>query len=436
MASGSDPAGAGDRVPMLAPGSDPTRLALTPSEGFLLSRVDGHTPWALLREIGGLPPEQVDECLERWHTDGVLVSSGCAAANDTRSAAAEAGSSEAGAATPGPKGKSPGPELAVDPSLDLDVETQKRILALEQKIDGPYHQILGVPRDASAKVIKRAYFALSKEYHPDRYFRRNIGAFAELLDRVFKKILEAYELLSDPTTRAEVERSMQQEAPPQEAAVSASHSGAEPTDQARKRELLERMRKRFKIPEAILNERKVKARQFAQAAANAARMEHWLEAAGSIRLAIAFDPWNDEYKAPFADIQAQALVQRAARLVEEAEASRGDEGAKGALRLYEEALHCRPYDPEINHKAAGTALSMGEQNLALEYAQRACELCPDDGRYRITLGEVLKEAGRLAEAIEQYEKAVELDPGHAEAKAGLEAVRRENRRRRKLGGKR
>ncbi len=434
MASGSDPAGAGDRVPMLAPGCDPTRLALTPSEGFLLSRVDGHTPWALLREIGGLPPEQVDECLERWHADGVLVSSGCAAANDTRSAAAEAGSSEAGAATPRPNGKSPGPELAVDPSLDLDVETQKRILALQQKIDGPYHQILGVPRDASVKVIKRAYITLSKEYHPDRYFRRNIGGFAELLDRVFKKILEAYELLSDPTTRAEVERFLQQEEPPQ--AASASGGGAEPADQARKRELLERIRKRFKIPQAILNERKLKARQFAHAAGKAAQMGNWLEAAGSIRLAIAFDPWNDEYKAPFADIQAQALVQRAARLVEEAEASRGDEGAKGPLRLYEEALHCRPYDPEINHKAASTALSMGEQNLALEYAQRACELCPDDGRYRITLGEVFKEAGRLAEATEQYEKAVELGTEDAKAKQGLEAVKRESRRRRKLGGKR
>ncbi|MEE8581779.1 MAG: hypothetical protein V3T33_09340, partial [Myxococcota bacterium] len=275
---------------------------------------------------------------------------------------------------------------------------------------------------------------LSKEYHPDRYFRRNIGGFAELLDRVFKKILEAYELLSDPTTRAEVERFLQQEEPPQ--AASASGGGAEPADQARKRELLERIRKRFKIPQAILNERKLKARQFAHAAGKAAQMENWLEAAGSIRLAIAFDPWNDEYKAPFADIQAQALVQRAARLVEEAEASRGDEGAKGPLRLYEEALHCRPYDPEINHKAASTALSMGEQNLALEYAQRACELCPDDGRYRITLGEVFKAAGRLAEATEQYEKAVELGTEDAKAKLGLEAVKRESRRRRKLGGKR
>ena len=42
----------------------------------------------------------------------------------------------------------------------------------------PYHEILGVPRDADRKVLRKAYFALSKELHPDRFFRRNIGRSA------------------------------------------------------------------------------------------------------------------------------------------------------------------------------------------------------------------------------------------------------------------
>jgi hypothetical protein len=55
-----------DRIPRLGPGIDPTRLTLHPAEGFLLSRIDGVTPWAALRSFGGLTPEEVDRCLERW----------------------------------------------------------------------------------------------------------------------------------------------------------------------------------------------------------------------------------------------------------------------------------------------------------------------------------------------------------------------------------
>ena len=89
--------------------------------------------------------------------------------------------------------------------LELDVEVQQQLLDFAQRLRRPYHEILGVPRDADARTIKKAYFALSKRLHPDRYFRRRIGAFAPLIDACFKKLLEAYELLSDPTTRAEVQ---------------------------------------------------------------------------------------------------------------------------------------------------------------------------------------------------------------------------------------
>ena len=36
----------------LAPNCDATQLKLTAAEGYLLSRIDGTTPWRLLREMG------------------------------------------------------------------------------------------------------------------------------------------------------------------------------------------------------------------------------------------------------------------------------------------------------------------------------------------------------------------------------------------------
>ncbi|HKJ24463.1 MAG TPA: hypothetical protein VKB65_06550, partial [Myxococcota bacterium] len=60
-------------VPQISTDCDLGSLTLTPSEGFLLSRVDGRTSWALLREVGGMPPEEVDATLRRFVDLGVVV---------------------------------------------------------------------------------------------------------------------------------------------------------------------------------------------------------------------------------------------------------------------------------------------------------------------------------------------------------------------------
>ncbi len=52
-----------DSVLSVAKACDTTQLDLSAAEGFLLSRIDGLTPWRFLRQIGGLPVEQVDACL-------------------------------------------------------------------------------------------------------------------------------------------------------------------------------------------------------------------------------------------------------------------------------------------------------------------------------------------------------------------------------------
>jgi molecular chaperone DnaJ len=57
-----------------------------------------------------------------------------------------------------------------------------------------YYQVLGVPRDASADDIKRAYRRLARQYHPD------VSGNHEDQER-FKEVSNAYEVLSDPRKR-------------------------------------------------------------------------------------------------------------------------------------------------------------------------------------------------------------------------------------------
>jgi molecular chaperone DnaJ len=62
-----------------------------------------------------------------------------------------------------------------------------------------YYEILGVSRNADKEEIKRAYRRLARKYHPD--VNKEDGA-----EERFKEINRAYEVLSEPETRARYDR--------------------------------------------------------------------------------------------------------------------------------------------------------------------------------------------------------------------------------------
>jgi molecular chaperone DnaJ len=59
-----------------------------------------------------------------------------------------------------------------------------------------YYEVLGISKNVTQDEIKKAYRTLAKTHHPDR------GGD----ETVFKEIVEAYEILSDETKRAEYDR--------------------------------------------------------------------------------------------------------------------------------------------------------------------------------------------------------------------------------------
>ena len=62
-----------------------------------------------------------------------------------------------------------------------------------------YYEVLGVSRDATAEQIKKAYRRAAMKYHPD------VNSEADAAEK-FKKISEAYEVLSDDNKRAVYDR--------------------------------------------------------------------------------------------------------------------------------------------------------------------------------------------------------------------------------------
>jgi curved DNA-binding protein CbpA len=391
-------------TPRLATGYDPTSLSLSPEEGFVLSRIDGSTPWSLLREISGLPPERVDRCLERWLGEGVLEMDGArpAARIEPERAAPEASRSEED----------------LDPGLELDLDVQRRVLEFESRLDESYHEILGVEPSAEPREIKRAYFRLSREFHPDRYFRREIGPFARRLERIFRKLLEAHEMLSDPMARAEMEKSLAQGAARE----------LQPARSAEPRVAPEEAQRRLKQISAqakVVMARRLKAKHYFETGMAAFRAARWLEAAASVRLAIAFDPANGAYRESFGEVQQRAHEERAKQLVREGEAALEVRDYARAFHAFEDAVHFRPHDAELYSRAARIAwLSGDDLRKAKDLARTACELEPDRAAYRRTLGQIYDAAGLEANARRELKRALELDPSDDEARSAWASLGR------------
>jgi curved DNA-binding protein CbpA len=203
---------------------DPRGLPLSPTDGFVLSRIDGAMSDGELAVSTGLPEELVLASLTKLEGLGLITFEGGAgkpppqtpsAPTDTAAARTTAepkapdpqvdGPPPPRPMTPFPKGipLTPEEEAAVAEDVDLDVELRKAILAKQRKLGADHYEMLGVPRNADRKVIKRAYFDLAARFHPDRYFRKRLGSFKVRMEAVFAQVTAANDVLGNRDKRAE-----------------------------------------------------------------------------------------------------------------------------------------------------------------------------------------------------------------------------------------
>ena len=310
------------RVPRLAPGWERCGLTLSPAEGFLLSRIDGSTPWALLREIGGLAPGEADRCLERWMKQGLSRSW----AQKARPRQLPGRRRSLAEATPAGSDL----EAQVDAGLEIPVEAQRADPRIRGRVSsGRTTSCSAWPPAPTPRPSSAPTSSSRRNTTPTATSGARSARYAEKLDRIFKKIVEAYELLSDPTTRAELERSISSRAPeppaPAPAPAAAASAAAKRRDRAgsakrpRRRRRPGRRSARAAAPASSASPTR-SSPSGADARASSTRprwwrlkKQRWVDAASSARLAIAFDPWNDEYKKRFARGQSHVTTRSASR---------------------------------------------------------------------------------------------------------------------------
>jgi len=93
---------------------------------------------------------------------------------------------------------------AMAEEVELTGAERREVLRLLRIIEtGTLFDVLGVDRDTPKRALKRAYFKVSKQFHPDRYYGKVTGSFGPWLSRIFETANAAFDTLSDDRKRAE-----------------------------------------------------------------------------------------------------------------------------------------------------------------------------------------------------------------------------------------
>jgi len=230
----------GDIDRVLALSGDPLlrfqKLTLSPTDGFVLSRIDGVASAREILQMIPLPEEETQKSLFGLLSTGVIeyaigqrrkrdaAAPAVAPREAQRAASAEplpALPPQAPPLAPAPE-PPPAPARAPDPvtpppqpppsataAAPLDQKAEERRLEITAAWEGlatrNHFEVLGLERAVGEAEVKEAYFGLAKRFHPDVHHGASLGDLRDKLEAVFIRLGEAYDTLRDPKRRGEYE---------------------------------------------------------------------------------------------------------------------------------------------------------------------------------------------------------------------------------------
>ena len=452
-------------------------LPIEPAEAYLLSILDGAMGVDELCSVLGSPPAQARKMLRRLSDLGavswqaphprlppppppVAISSPSWPAVPSTPPPAEP-------AAP-PSEPAPAAEPAVEASGARFTAERKRQIddayALADEAD--HYELLGVPRDATRKDIREAYFALAKLFHTDTLYGVELGDYRHKMDRVFHAITEAYDVLGKSKRRREYDEYLgalretagldeatppEPEPPPEPAAPPASASSQKPrrtrseTMRAiadhRLRDLRANRRNAAPPPAAPADKpdplrslsraltqvsrssgRLDRADRLIADARDAEKKGNFAGAAEALRIAVAWRPDDETLKADAERLRWQAVRSKAEAFEKRARYAQERMRWEEAAKCWAKVADARPNEAEPQEHAANAALRANELPLAARYAKRAVELRPDAASGHRLLGMSFAAANKPASAKRALEKALSLDPKDVEARQQLEQL--------------
>jgi len=330
---------------------------------------------------------------------------------------------------------------------------------------GDIYSVLGVSPAADVKYIRKVYYELSRSWHPDQFYRRDIGAYKQKLEDIFVGINRAYTILTDPRRRSdydnehggearadaspaprrpgsEEERSGYQasaEAMEHEVAFRADRGARKDKDKAKDlatQKVLtattRRRRRRGRIPgmekvhEQVMA-RLGKARRHFRTAEREAAEGNFVAAASNAYMAMTFDPEEPRYRAVWEEYDPKGRSQLAQQHIQLAESAMSYHNIKAAVYNYQKACAAGPPTAEPYFQLANLLVQSDEdrdEREIMKLLRRSVELSPRSTPMRLALADFYVEQGLLANARREFEEVLRIEPGNGDAKAGIKRVRR------------
>lgn len=296
------------------------------------------------------------------------------------------------------------------PEVDLTSAEQARIDELFGLVqNGTYYELLGVPVEADAKAVQQAYYELSRAWHPDRYFRRELGPYRERLETVFASLTRAYKTLTSeaertryhrdleeagvrlgrprrPTPRAEAAAPRPAPAPPpvapaarppaatpapppapavHEVALPRGRPAPDATTSAPPPSTSGSGRPQSSLPPRLagqpasqlranplvnavreqVRERLDRAKRYFQTGKEDLEAGRYVKAVGALKLALDLDPKNEVYQKLHEEAKAKARVQQAEHYMNQARVASENMQEPVAIEALKRALEYEPADP-------------------------------------------------------------------------------------------
>jgi phage terminase Nu1 subunit (DNA packaging protein) len=214
--------GGAQEVPVLNRQAQPDTSELGMTEWTVLARVDGRRTIADLIDSLPLTDDRILDSLRRLKKLG-MVNVGATSPEGEASARVRkprpAMKARKAEKTKGQKKKTsvkvPIPtdwpvgfsEFIFDPQLleeevTIDLEKRKQILYYHYHLKRvSYYKVFQLPVEATKRDVRRAYLKLSKEFHPDLFFRKEMGGFRRKVEEIFQWLSKGHDVLIDELSR-------------------------------------------------------------------------------------------------------------------------------------------------------------------------------------------------------------------------------------------
>lgn len=391
------------------------KLQLSSEEGFLLSRAFGRrVAMAELVQVSGMPPDKARAMIASLVEQGVLV-------------VVETAKHKVSPSGDDPYAGFIFPAGVLDEPVELSDEQKRRIVFVDQNIGTwSWYKLLGVKRTAQPAEIKQGYFRASKEFHPDAYFRRNLGSYKERIDRIFRAMKQGYDVLSDPKRRAAYDENLVGELTPEEEAeiekmVAAKKAAKADEDRLARHEarLAEQRAKRNPMLDRVK-----KAQDFMAMADRAVAERKFLEAERHARLAVEYAPLDATLKTRAEAIMLMGAQERGRALVARVGKNISLLDEETLVRVADELATLAHGDMALLAETAKLYAAAKRWPNAMKYATECTEAAPRNPDAWQVLAETAAADEKWATALRAAERWSALVPTDAMAKDMLKRARR------------